>query len=63
MGHFACFSTHLTPFPSVRSSGIGRAAAIMFAKEGADVAIVYLPQEEKDAQEAKKKIEAEKRTC
>lgn len=32
-------------------SGIGRAAAIAFAKEGADVAINYLPQEEPDARE------------
>ncbi|WP_428374758.1 SDR family oxidoreductase [Lichenicoccus sp.] len=32
-------------------SGIGRAAAIAFAREGADVALSYLPSEEKDAQE------------
>lgn len=32
-------------------SGIGRAAAIAFAREGADVAIGYLPDEEADAQE------------
>ena len=32
-------------------SGIGRAAAIAFAREGADVAINYLPQEESDARE------------
>ncbi len=32
-------------------SGIGRAAAIAFAREGADVAINYLPSEEQDAQE------------
>ncbi len=32
-------------------SGIGRAAAIAFAREGADVAINYLPEEESDAQE------------
>lgn len=32
-------------------SGIGRAAAIAFAREGADVAIGYLPQEESDADE------------
>lgn len=32
-------------------SGIGRAAAIAFAREGADVAICYLPAEERDAQE------------
>jgi hypothetical protein len=31
-------------------SGIGRAVAIAFAREGADVAISYLPSEEKDAQ-------------
>lgn len=32
-------------------SGIGRAAAIAFAREGADVVLNYLPQEEADAQE------------
>lgn len=32
-------------------SGLGRAAAIAFAREGADVAIGYLPQEEEDARE------------
>jgi NAD(P)-dependent dehydrogenase (short-subunit alcohol dehydrogenase family) len=32
-------------------SGIGRAAAIAFAREGADVAINYLPQEQPDADE------------
>ena len=32
-------------------SGLGRAAAIAYAREGADVAINYLPQEEEDAQE------------
>ena len=32
-------------------SGIGRAAAVAYAREGADVAIVYLPSEEKDARE------------
>jgi len=30
-------------------SGIGRAVAVAFAKEGADVAIIYLPEEKKDA--------------
>ncbi len=33
-------------------SGIGRAVAIAFAREGADVAISYLPEEENDAKEA-----------
>jgi NAD(P)-dependent dehydrogenase (short-subunit alcohol dehydrogenase family) len=32
-------------------SGIGRAVAIAFAKEGAEVAINYLPEEEPDAQD------------
>ena len=32
-------------------SGIGRAAAIAFAREGADVAICYLPQEQPDAED------------
>ena len=38
-------------------SGIGRAAAIAYAREGADVAINYLPVEEADAQEVKRYIE------
>lgn len=38
-------------------SGIGRAAAIAYAREGADVAINYLPSEQKDAVEVKKYIE------
>ncbi|WP_312212109.1 SDR family oxidoreductase [Pseudescherichia sp.] len=42
-------------------SGIGRAAAIAYAREGADVAINYLPAEEEDAQEVKALIEAEGR--
>ena len=39
-------------------SGIGRAAAIAFAREGADVVINYLPSEEKDAKEVVELIEA-----
>jgi len=42
-------------------SGIGRATAIAFAREGADVAIVYLPSEEADAREVIGLIEAEGR--
>ncbi|WP_341209198.1 SDR family oxidoreductase [uncultured Sphingomonas sp.] len=38
-------------------SGIGRAAAIAFAREGADVAINYYPTEEPDAREVKALIE------
>lgn len=43
-------------------SGIGRAVAILFAKEGADVAISYL-NEEGDAQETLREIENEGRRC
>jgi NAD(P)-dependent dehydrogenase (short-subunit alcohol dehydrogenase family) len=42
-------------------SGIGRAAAIAFAREGADVAINYLPAEEPDARETVQLIRAEGR--
>jgi len=42
-------------------SGIGRAAAIAYAREGADVAIAYLPSEEADAREVIGLIEAEGR--
>ncbi|MCJ1473070.1 hypothetical protein MMC13_001719 [Lambiella insularis] len=38
-------------------SGIGRAIAILFAMEGADSFIVYLPEEEKDAQDTKAAVE------
>lgn len=43
-------------------SGIGQAAAIAFAKEGADVAIVHL-EENEDARETKRVIEALGRRC
>jgi NAD(P)-dependent dehydrogenase (short-subunit alcohol dehydrogenase family) len=43
-------------------SGIGRAVSVHFAREGADVAIVYL-NEDIDAEETKKLIEAEGRQC
>ncbi len=39
-------------------SGIGRAAAIAYAREGADVAIVHLPDEQADADEVIKLVEA-----
>jgi NAD(P)-dependent dehydrogenase (short-subunit alcohol dehydrogenase family) len=43
-------------------SGIGRAVAIAFAKEGADIAIVYL-EEHKDANETKRLVEENGRRC
>ena len=42
-------------------SGMGRAAAIAYAREGADVAISYFPTEEPDAKEVIELIEAEGR--
>lgn len=44
-------------------SGIGRAVAYLFAKEGADISIAYYPTEEKDAQETKRRIEEIGRQC
>jgi NAD(P)-dependent dehydrogenase (short-subunit alcohol dehydrogenase family) len=43
-------------------SGIGRAVAVLYAREGADVAIVYL-DEHPDAEETKRCVEAEGRRC
>ncbi|MBA4062686.1 MAG: short-chain dehydrogenase [Isosphaera sp.] len=44
-------------------SGIGKAVAVLYAREGADVAIVYLPAEQSDAEETKRAVEAEGRRC
>jgi len=44
-------------------SGIGRAVAVLFAREGADVAIAFLPAERQDAAETQRAIEAEGRKC
>ena len=43
-------------------SGIGRAVAVLFAREGADVAVCYL-DEHKDARITKQQVEAEGRRC
>ncbi len=43
-------------------SGIGRAVAIFFAKEGADIAILYL-NEHDDAEDTKREVEAQGRRC
>jgi len=43
-------------------SGIGRATSVLFAREGADVAIAYL-NEHKDAKETRRLVEAEGRRC
>ena len=44
-------------------SGIGRAVAVLFAREGADVAIVYLSPEQRDAEETRSAVEAEGQRC
>ncbi len=44
-------------------SGIGRAVAVLFAREGADSAIVFLPPEKVDAEETKRHVESEGRRC
>ncbi|WP_261166521.1 SDR family oxidoreductase [Microbacterium sp. Marseille-Q6965] len=44
-------------------SGIGRAVAVAFAREGADVAIAYLPEEEQDAQDTERLIREAGRNC
>jgi len=44
-------------------SGIGRAVAVLFAREGSDVTIVYLPEEQADAEETKAMVEKEGRKC
>ena len=44
-------------------SGIGRAVALLFAREGADVAINYLDEEQSDADETRQRIRALRRRC
>jgi NAD(P)-dependent dehydrogenase (short-subunit alcohol dehydrogenase family) len=44
-------------------SGIGRAVAVLYAREGADVAITALPEEHTDSEHTRRAIEAEGRRC
>jgi NAD(P)-dependent dehydrogenase (short-subunit alcohol dehydrogenase family) len=44
-------------------SGIGRAVAVLFAREGANLAISYLPQEQSDAEETRRVIRGHRRRC
>lgn len=44
-------------------SGIGRAVAVIYAREGADVAIAYLPAEQSDAEVTREAVEAQGRQC
>ena len=43
-------------------SGIGRAVAVLFAREGADVAISYLPEEQRDAEDTARAVQADGRS-
>ena len=44
-------------------SGIGRVVAVLYAREGANVAIVYLAEEQQDAEETKQAVENEGHEC
>ena len=44
-------------------SGIGRAVAVLYAREGADVAISYLREEQSDAEETRRAVEDVGRRC
>jgi NAD(P)-dependent dehydrogenase (short-subunit alcohol dehydrogenase family) len=44
-------------------SGIGRAVALLYAREGADLVITHLPVETSDAEETQRYVEAEGRRC
>jgi NAD(P)-dependent dehydrogenase (short-subunit alcohol dehydrogenase family) len=44
-------------------SGIGRAVAVLYAREGANVAIAYLPAEHVDGEETRRVVEQEGRRC
>jgi len=44
-------------------SGIGRAVSVLYARESADVAIIYLAEEQQDAEETKAAVENEGRHC
>ncbi len=44
-------------------SGIGRAVAVLYAREGADVGVIYLKEEQRDAEETRAAVEAEGRRC
>lgn len=44
-------------------SGIGRAVAVLYAREGADVAVLHLPEEQADADVTRAHVEKEGRRC
>ncbi len=44
-------------------SGIGRAVAVLYAREGANIALIFLPEEERDARETAQAVEHEGQNC
>ncbi|MEV6319318.1 SDR family NAD(P)-dependent oxidoreductase [Streptomyces sp. NPDC051776] len=44
-------------------SGIGRAVALLYAREGADIAVVYLPAEREDAELVQREVEKHGQRC
>jgi NAD(P)-dependent dehydrogenase (short-subunit alcohol dehydrogenase family) len=44
-------------------SGIGRAVAVLYAREKADVAIIYLPEEQNDAEQTRDAVQEHGRSC
>ncbi len=44
-------------------SGIGRAVSILYAREKADIAIIYLPADQQDAEQTREAVTAEGRRC
>ncbi len=61
-----CFCKRLTnkiAFITGGDSGIGRAIAVRFSQEGADIAINFLPSEQKDAEKTKKIVEKHGQAC
>lgn len=44
-------------------SGIGRSVAVLYAREGASIAIVFLPEEKADAEETRRAVEETGREC
>lgn len=49
---------HKVALISGGDSGIGRSVALLYAREGADIALVFLPEEQQDAKQIKQDIEA-----